>query len=229
MRRAAIGVMVVVLALFAAGKVRPWLTAARDFPSSVPSPAAVTSASVVRVAPGKVICASSLAVESHSEQLRFKLDTGGRPGPALHVSLNGDRGYHARATVAAGYPDATLAQVPIPAPGPGSQLVQACIRNEGRRSVGLFASADRTQSRSVTTVDGAVKVGSVWMAFYERSPRSIASRASVIVHRMSVFRPGFVGPWLWWPLLALLVLGGPALLLAAVWRALGDDEVRAPG
>jgi hypothetical protein len=114
-----------------------------------------------------------------------------------------------------------------------SLVATACVRNLSRRPVSLAGVGDRSRSRSTITVNGArldgpsagytSGVGFV-LTFYERRPTSILSRLPVSVQRMAVLRPGVVVPATLWPLLALFVLGMPALAVWAFARALRADE-----
>jgi hypothetical protein len=93
---------------------------------------------------------------------------------------------------------------------------------------------DRSRSRSTITVNGA-PVGGAYegytsgvgfvLTFYERRPASILSRLPVSVQRMTVLRPGVVAPASLWLLLALFVVGVPAITVWAFARALWADQV----
>jgi hypothetical protein len=58
-----------------------------------------------------------------------------------------------------------------------------------------------------------------YLVFYANGPASALDRAGAIVDHMSAFRPAVVGPWLLWPLLALVVIGVPGGVLWAALRA----------
>jgi hypothetical protein len=124
--------------------------------------------------------------------------------------------------VPGGYGDKADLSVPIRTP-PGDVAVRACLRNAGHRAVRLFASRDRTRSRSPAFVDGRPTHASVWFALYERRPVTLLGRLPDTLRRMSAFRASFVGPWLLWPLALLFFFGVPAGIAAAVWLALRDE------
>ena len=118
--------------------------------------------------------------------------------------------------------------MPVRAPE-AAVLTTVCIRNEGRRTIALNASNDRTRSRSTTTVDGQRVAGNFVLVFAERRPASLLEHVPVMLRRMTAFRP--VGEWLLWPLAILFVLGVPAGVLAAYGRSVGSVEAedgRAP-
>ncbi len=226
MRRAAVTCALVVLALGALFVVRPFVAAQRDYPASVPSPAALANAEVVPLAPGSPACFSHAVIEEHSEQARFKVYSPEGPAGPLRVTLRGE-GYDAAAEVPAGTPDNTLVSVFVPAP-PTDIPLRVCIANEGERDVALFASADRTRSRSTAVVDGEDTGRSIWFSFYEPRSRAITERIPATVDRMTVFRPAWVSEPLLWALLALLVVGMPAGVVWAYVRGLREDERAAP-
>jgi hypothetical protein len=51
-------------------------------------------------------------------------------------------------------------------------------------------------------------------------------RASATIERIAIFRPGIVGPWLLWPLAALVLVGIPAGAVWAWQRGLAAEEAR---
>ena len=58
------------------------------------------------------------------------------------------------------------------------------------------------------------------VVFLHDSRRSVLSQLPDVFDRASVFRPGWVGPWLFWLLSAAVLLGVPLLLA----RALAESE-----
>ena len=79
---------------------------------------------------------------------------------------------------------------------------QLCVRNTGRRAVGLVGTDEPLSvSLPATDVDGK-PTGEVDPAitFLAGPPQSIISRAGTILGRASDFTGGFVPLWLLWPL-----------------------------
>jgi hypothetical protein len=219
MRRLAVALALAVLALGAVFVGVPYLVKERDYPASVPSPPPLTSVALVRVPPGESACMPYATMDPRSAEARFRVGTNGRPGVPLELRLSGV-GVAQRIAIAARYADNDVVHVPVRAPARAS-AVQACVANRGRHAVYLYGSADpRSRSRSVARVAGRDTGISPQVAFYERRPASILERLPATMARASAFRPGFVGPWLLWPLLVLLVLGMPALVVWAISRAL---------
>jgi len=223
MRRAAVGATVVVILAGVLIGLLPALTRDRDYPAEIPSPPALRETAFVGVPPGSRACWRYAVAEHHAGQARFKVGTRGRPGQPLVLGMTGD-GYRARAAIPGGYKDNAELRVAIPRP-PHDAEVLTCVRNAGRRLVNLYASRDRTRSRSRATVDGRPSGASVWFALFEPRPASLLDRLGATMSRMSAFRAGIVGPWLLWPLALLFVLGVPAGTVWAYARALRDDDL----
>jgi hypothetical protein len=64
-------------------------------------------------------------------------------------------------------------------------------------------------------------VADSFLAFAEGRTSSALRETPEVITRMTAFKPGIVGPRLLWPLLALTVIGIPAGILWAAWKAAG--------
>lgn len=226
MRRAAVWGAVVVLVLGALFVVRPFLAQQRDAAASIPSPSSLRQTDAVALAPGHPVCFDHAVIERHSELIRFKIISPRGPAPEIDVHLAGGP-YDYTAKVPPGQPDGALIATPVPA-APTDIPVRVCFRNRGRDAIALFASNDRTRSRSIAEIDGEPTGKSVWFGFYELTPKAIPERLSATIDRMTVFRPGYVTRPLLWALLVLLVAGLPIGVVWAYQRALRDDERARP-
>ncbi len=224
MCRAAVLGAVVVFVLGALFVVRPFMAAQRDQPAEIPSPASLVSTDVVPVAPGHPVCFDHAVAERHSEWIRFKVASPAGPAPALAVHLKGPPSYDYTAQVPPGTLDGQMVQASIPAPL-ADVPVRVCIRNRGKQPVALFASNDRTRSRSHAIIDGEDTNKSVWFAFYEPVPRAITERLPDTIERMTVFRPQWVGRPLLWAIALLFLVGMPIAVVWAYVRALREDEL----
>jgi hypothetical protein len=194
----------------------PFLTKEREVVAAIPSPRPVFEVSLVDVPPGDELCITDVTIPSDARQLRFHVVAPGRRGPALAVALRAS-GYEERLTVPAGYPDSTLINAPMDPPA-ATSLGEVCLRHRGSAPIALVGSQEeRTKSRPESRVDGKALDADTYLAFYEDGRASALHRAGAIVDHMSAFRPGVVGPWLLWSLLALVVLGVPGGVL---WAAL---------
>jgi hypothetical protein len=223
MRRWAIAAALIVLLVGAVKIVRPFMAAQRDTPAEVPSPASLVSTDTVPLAPGHPACFDNAVAEHHSEMVRFKVSSPAGPAPALRATIKGP-GYDAKAEIPAGLLDTQMATAYIPAP-PFDVPVRVCITNQGRVPIALFASNDRTRSRSTAIVDGEDTNKSIWFTFGEPAPRAITERIPDTIARVTVFRPHWVGRWLLWTIAILFLIGTPIGVVWAYVRALRDDGV----
>jgi hypothetical protein len=226
MRRAAVWGALVVLALGAVLVVRPFVAKQRDQPSSVPSPASLTNTDTVPLVEGAPACFRDAVAEHHSEFIRFKVASPDGPAPAFDVSIAGP-GYRYTAEIPAGQQDGAAVQAPIPAP-PSDVPVRVCFASRGSPAIGLFASSDRTRSRSVAYIGGRSTQKSIWFTFAEPAPRTILERLPDTIRRMTVFRPSWIGRVLLWAIAVLFIVGVPAGVVWAYARGLRDDERAAP-
>jgi hypothetical protein len=222
MRRTGTAVAVVALLAGLANWALPWLVRDRLLPASVPSPRALFAVARVAIGPGQAACSGAVAVDPRGQVARLHVFTLSGAGSALTLTLHGAR-YSARTRIAGGYGQEAEIAAPV-SPPRRATIVTACVRNDGRGRAALAASSDRTRSRSITSVDGRATGKSVWLSFEEAQRHSILDRSGATIARMAVFRPGVVGPWLLWPLAALVLIGIPAGALWVWDRALRDDE-----
>ena len=212
---------VAVLLLAAVFVWRPYATRDREYPTTIAQAPARFSTVLVALDPRQRACLDAIALDKRSAVARFQVGTYGKPTVPLEFQLAGS-GYRADVAIApAAYTDNGIVQIAVPPPGHDVET-SACIVNRGRNRVALYAANPTEVSASQATRDGKPLATNYWLGFYERRPTSIAHRSPTIAARMSIFRPGFVGPWLIWPLAALFVLGVPAGVLAAYTRAQRD-------
>jgi hypothetical protein len=221
MRKAAVLGAVIVFVLGVVFVVRPFVATQRDMPAEIPSPASLLHTDTVPLKRGHPVCFANAVAERHSELLRFRVAVPEGVAPPLSVHLKGP-GYDFTAQIPAGLQDSQTAQAAIPAP-PTDVPVRVCIRSHGSPDIGLFASSDRTLSRSVAEIDGQSTRKSVWFSFYEPRWRAISERLPLTIDRMTVFRPAYVTSWLLWIVAVLFLVGGPIGVVWALVRALRED------
>lgn len=217
-------VLVLGLVLLAAAGVAwgiPYLTGERDYVAVTPQPDPLFEVALLPLRGGQVACMDDAVLDTHSEQARFKVGTYFRPPVPLELTIAGGS-YTEHVSVPADYRDSEVIRVPIDPP-PEETAASICIRNRGERRVALYASADRTNSRSQVLVDGRPVGADFGIVFYEREPASILDRLPTSVERATVFRGPLTADLLW-VLLALFVVGTPlGVLLALAWSLRGDD------
>jgi hypothetical protein len=222
MRRPATIAALAVLVVGAAVWWVPYLTRERDYAAAVAQPLPISQTAFVVLGASQQACFGPVALTTDSAQARFQVGTYFRPGPPMAVAVTGPS-YRQHASVPGGFADNTTLRVPVRPPAK-DLLVDVCIANRGDRRVALHAAADRTKVPYVTRVDGHAQAANPDFAFYGAKRTSIVDHLPRIVRRMTLFKFGFVGPWLMWPLLVVTVLGVPLGALWALRRAFALDE-----
>jgi len=226
MRRLALGTGLALLAAAAVIWGLPYLAHERDYYATTPQPKPLVTATTVQLNPGQRSCLDRAVVDQYSEQARLLVYLAGQPPVPLELSLTG-RGYRAAARVPATYTDSSPIQVAVRPPARPVE-VTICVRNAGTRSIALFASNDRTKSRSRNRVDGRLVEANFDVVFTERAPVSIATRLPASLQRASAFRLFGVAPVTLWPLLILFAVGVPLAVLLTFVRTVPEVAEPAP-
>jgi hypothetical protein len=221
MRRAALALGLALLLAAAAIWGAPYLTRERDYVATTPQPDPLFRVATIALDPGQQACMDRAVVDQYSEQARLRVGTFGRRAEPLELSLSG-AGYRASYRVPATYADSQPFEVAMRPPA-GPLETTICLRNVGERQIALYASDDRTNSRSQVRVDGRRVRPDFGIIFTERRPVSIADRLPVGLQRASAFRFFGVSPVTLWPLLILFVVGVPLAVLLTYVRSLEDD------
>jgi hypothetical protein len=184
---------------------------------------------VVTLDPGQQACQTGIVVPPAAgfDRVRFALGTFHRPGPAVSIVVRdpATRRVLGGGTLPGGYGDVAQAPTHTVAVGkvlPGSR-VDVCLRNEGPRRVAVYGNADAASRVTTATVADA-PAGVDLSLVFAGPQRSLLARLPAIAERAALFRADPIGPWTFWVVAALALLGVPALLATAVSRA-----SRAPG
>ena len=222
MRRAATALGLVLLLAAAAVWGLPYLTRDRDYFATTPQPDPLFTVATIPLRPGQRACMDRAVVDRYSERAHLQVGTYRGPAQPLELSLNG-AGYHAAARVPATYADSRPFAVTVRPPAAPVE-VTICLRNAGARRIALYASDDRTNSRSEVRVDGRKVAPDFDIYFTERRPVSILQRLPVGLQRASAFRFFGVSPVTLWPLLILFVLGVPLAVLLTFARSLTPER-----
>ena len=220
MPRLALVVGLVALAAAAVAWGVPYLTGDRDYVAVTPQPDPLYEVALVPLRSGQVACMDDAVVDPRSEQARFRVGTFEGPPVPLELTLAGGA-YTEHVDVPAEYRDSEVIRVPVDPPREET-AVSVCIRNAGDRRVALYASADRTNSRSQVRVDGRPVVPDFGIVFYEREPASILDRLPTSVERATVFR-GPLSEDLLWVVLLLFAIGTPLGVMVALALSLRGD------
>ena len=211
---AGLAVLVAVVVLTAA-----WATKERRFVASAPQPPPLYETLFVPILPQERACLEGGTAMPRGDVAQFRVKTGPRGGGPLRVFISGP-GYDQRVTIPAGFRNNDVLSARI-TPPERPLHVQVCWKNRGPRTISLFAADDETPTLEAGA--NGEEIGQLpVLRFLESGRGTLGGHASDIARDVTVFRPPFVGTWLVWPLGVLVVLGLPALLTFAVWRALRE-------
>jgi hypothetical protein len=178
----------------------------------------------VKLAPGQAACRRSIKPKlAGLNALRFFIDTRGRPGPPLNVSVF--RGYThpnivATGFIPGGYRGRRSAQVVrIHGSAAGAYALSACVDNAGTTPITLwprppFRAKKRSQMRGTTGFQ------EISLSLIRTPKRSLLSLMPKVFARASLFRPGWLRSWMYWGMVIALIGVVPLLL----WRALEAVE-----
>jgi hypothetical protein len=213
----ALGLVALLAAALAWGV--PYLTGKRDYVAVTPQPDPLFAVSLIPLRGGQIACMDDAVLDPRSEEARFKVGTYFRPPVPLELTIAG-RAYTEHVEIPADYRDSQPIRVPIEPPA-RETAVSICIRNRGDRRVALYASADRTNSRSQVLVDGRPVGPDFGIVFYESEPASILERLPTSLERAALFRGPLTSDVLW-ILVLLFAFGTPLGVLLALALSLRD-------
>jgi hypothetical protein len=175
---------------------------------------------IAEAQPGVPVCVPNAQIPAGTGRIRLQLISATTLRPALRMRLTM---LDSRRTIESGVGPITVssnrvsaAEFPIPAALTSVAKGRASLCVIAKGLVNWGGTALSTPPRpSPPTVGGAPIEGRIalWYLPPTGSQRSYVARASQILSRASLFRPGLVGPWLY-ALMLLVVL--PALALASI-------------
>ena len=218
MRSAAV---IALIATAVAGLVALVVVAARDDRDLAFTIGVVASIPASELTPGATVCQTPITVPQGFSRVTLQAGTPGDLGPSLTVSVRSADGQRplGRGRLPGGYPDPTEQTTTVGEVAPG-QKISVCVRNTGERKVALYGNTAGAALFSAAVQDGRALDTDITLVFLSRERRSMLSLLPEVFERASLFRPGWVGPWLFWALSAAALLGVPLLLA----RALADSQ-----
>lgn len=207
---------------------------------------------VAELGRGQQVCESPVGLVGDVDAVRFFPGTPAPRSPAMTVTLRSadQRRVLGRGTLRPGF-DPALRQTVRVGRVSGGQLVALCFRNEGPAAVSVFgdqlagpafctpsgrqsgvscapAGVRPTLTTAVAAIDGGDPLpGDVAAILLGDEPRSLLTRVPAMMERASLFRPGFVGPAVWWLFLAgwlVLLPAAAAYALRAAARPSSTDS-----
>ena len=174
---------------------------------------------VAEAPPGQPMCVPGLEIPQGTRRIRLQLLSRTRVRPALELALTpaGSGELHSDLPPVEVGPDrSSVADFPIPAlpARPAERPASLCVTAAGVVNWGGTPLSSVPSPSPPTLVGRPLQARiAVWYLPSAGAQSSYVARAGAILRRASLFRAGFVGPWLY--LLILLVLL-PGLALASV-------------
>jgi len=207
------GIVLVVLLMTL---VLPYLDQQRRIATEVSQPPPLKSVSLVEIPGAQQACMDELGLLPGRQVAELHIGTYGRAPSPLLFALSGP-GYAETVPVPATYVDNGLLEVPFNGP-PKVLEGSVCVTNRGHTPVALYAAAESSKSRSITTVEGRLWPSNFDLAFYAAKPRSLLADAGTIMRRLRLFH-AHLGLGLLWLLAILFAIGVPLGAIAALTSA----------
>ena len=211
------------LATVVCGLIALALVAERDDRQLAFTTGVVPSIPAAELRSGETVCQSPISVPEGFDRVSLQAGAPGSLGQPLTVSVLSAEGGRrlGRGRVPGGYfgPSEQPTTVGDIAAG---QKISVCVRNAGARKVALYGNAGSAALPSAAVQRGRALDTDITLVFLTRERRSMLSLVPEVFERASLFRPGWVGPWLFWALSAAALLGVPLLLARALTHS--QDE-----
>ena len=206
------------LATVAAGLLVLALVAATDKRDLAFTLGVVPTIPAAQLEPGATVCQAPIDVPTAFS--RVSVRAGGGPLVVSVVGIPSGRALGSgRAPVGPTRPsDRTTAVGEVHA----DQKIGVCVRNAGIRRAAVYGNTLAAAPLSGAAIGKRQLDTDVTVVFRDER-RSMLAQLPRAFERASVFRPGFVGPWLFWVLAAAVLIGLPLMLARAL-----SDAARAP-
>lgn len=172
--------------------------------------------------PGDQVCQAPVRVADDFNIVNFQVGTYKRPGTPMEVTVRSPDGV-ARGRLPGGFRDGLEQRVDVGRVDAGRE-VSVCIKNVGSRRMAIYGNAGAAARLTRALLDGRDQDVDLTLVF-ERESRSALAAVPDVFDHASRFRPGWLEPWLFWVLGALVLFGAPiALALALGWAVRCDDD-----
>jgi regulator of extracellular matrix RemA (YlzA/DUF370 family) len=227
-------------AVFLAAVVIFLLIGSGDGRTTVQTTGVLTISPVATIGPNSQACQRPVVTASTVDAIGFNVNAA-PPRPKLVVTVRdtATQDLVARGVVPANFDPGKPVSAELDHPVPGNRSVSLCVTNRGHRTAAViygdnghtdlcaispgslacrFHFAHPTSSVSEAFANGQAVPGTMNFVLTRRRPESLLSQLGAVMRRASTFRPGFVGPWMWWILLVTALL----LVPAAMWWGLRD-------
>lgn len=219
MRRAALAFLLVAAAAVAALAILG-ASERRSLAFTLGAPSLVVAATLQ---PGQEVCQQPVAVPAAFDAVQLHLGTFDAPGPRLAVTIRRAPAgvIAARGVLPAGSADNARSLVRVGHVGTGGNIA-ICLRDLGPRKVAIYGAPDVAAPASAALIRGFPTGNDLDLVMRTTHPRSTLALLGDVLRRASLFRGSWIGAWLYWLLLAGIVVGVPALIARALHAA--SDE-----
>lgn len=172
---------------------------------------------------GQRLCARRLFVPEDTAAVVLQIGTYGRPGPRTELVFDAPAGYasnrrsgfrdrSAWTAAASGYQDNGQIRFPVPLTSRAS-FGGICLVAERRVAFAGEYPSSATRWLGRTFLDGKRINAQITIRFMRPGRERTVELVPTLIHRASLFRPSFLGPWFFW-------------LLPLVWVGLGYGVYR---
>jgi hypothetical protein len=179
----------------------------------------VPTTPAAKLRPGATVCQTNITVPTAFTRVQLRAGSPGGPGQPLGITVRGFPSNRARThgSLAGGYPYTTEQSVPVGHVAAG-QRISVCVTNRGSRRVEIWGNSGAASLPSSAYIGARLQGTDLTLVFLTDGRRSMLAQLPDVFERASVFRPGWVGAWVYWVLTALALVAVPVLLA----RALAD-------
>jgi len=180
----------------------------------------VPTTPAAKLRPGQTVCQTNITVPTAFTRVRVRAGSPGGPGQPLAIGVRRFPSNRSLTSgrLAGGYPYATELSARVGRVAAG-QRISVCLTNAGQRREEVWGNSSVASLPTQAWLGRRVLPTDVTLVFLTDGSRSMLSQLPDVFDRASVFRPGWVGPWVYWLLTALALVGAPLLLA----RALADS------
>ena len=175
----------------------------------------------ILIQPRQTVCQRNIDVEEPFDEVSLLLASYFQPGPRLELRVTDTRTGRllTRGALPDGYPDSKVSVAKLRGTVAAGGRATLCIRNAGTRKVAMFSAPYSDNDPSTGAIDGRYIAYDLLVEVVRSKPRSTLDLIPDVFQRASLFHPAFVGPWTFWVLAALLLVGVPLLLTRALFSA----------